>query len=696
MGLTAVSAPLFWQQGAPLGGLGNGADQFHASRAAFTHGAPGWQAAPLAQFAEGLRPSLQPVADALHWGGLLGDQRVLATAFSVPLGAPVYTGLHFWLRRRGQPGPLRLALCADAAGSPGAPLPGGLATLTAEDLPGTQAEWREIPLPALGLLDAGDYHLLLYADPADTASDGWQVGLTATANALTSAAGSNWQTAAAGLAYRLTADWPARRYHCFTLAGSLYAAETRADGQPGRLYLNGGRGLATSAADDTLTDTRQNWPPEAWAGSWVWLRSGTGTGQRRRISGNDANTLAVSPAWEALPDATSEYLIYATVHWQDITPVSGALIDGVVSSVAVVNDEAHLAQGKTISILRMRWNPAASPPTHEFMDDGGMNADLMYTFYHPGEGVQIWRARNDNMLISRGAPASWGATTSYGSGIPVGDASQPITRLLDQDGALLVFKTDSLWRVEADEPRRLNLGLDQLPDPHNGVAACLQGGAALFSWADGVARLERDQLTEGGPPLAGGRVTALLPLGPARLLAAWQRQPDSSAQLLLQEGAAWHPLWQGAAGLQGVFAQPCPGSLPWLWLESGGELLGLPLPEPGAPWPQDLPLAPEAMLESPALDFEAPFDRKIITEVRIASHGRPEFALEAQLDDEIGGEAWRRLGESVDLTDGVLPLNLPPARRARFRLRLDATPGEPPRLLGWQVVARQDSEPMPG
>lgn len=73
------------------------------------------------------------------------------------------------------------------------------------------------------------------------------------------------------------------------------------------------RGQATGGTTTTLVDgglgvDRAAWTTNQWAGYWVYIFSGTGTGQIRQISGNTGTTLSWSTIGTA-PDSTSRYFI---------------------------------------------------------------------------------------------------------------------------------------------------------------------------------------------------------------------------------------------------------------------------------------------------------------------------------------------------------------------------------------------------
>ena len=67
-------------------------------------------------------------------------------------------------------------------------------------------------------------------------------------------------------------------------------------------------GTAESGSATTLVDNDKTWTTDQWANKVVVIIAGTGSGQTRKITSNDATTLTV-PAWITNPDATSQYVI---------------------------------------------------------------------------------------------------------------------------------------------------------------------------------------------------------------------------------------------------------------------------------------------------------------------------------------------------------------------------------------------------
>ena len=82
--------------------------------------------------------------------------------------------------------------------------------------------------------------------------------------------------------------------------------------EPQTVYATGTATSATTGSEPfTLTDTTQNWVPNAFVGYYVRITGGHGIGQVRVIIANTANTITLSQDWEALsaPNSTSTYTI---------------------------------------------------------------------------------------------------------------------------------------------------------------------------------------------------------------------------------------------------------------------------------------------------------------------------------------------------------------------------------------------------
>jgi len=65
----------------------------------------------------------------------------------------------------------------------------------------------------------------------------------------------------------------------------------------------------STALEDLDKKGASAWTTDQWKNRFVSINAGAGAGQTRTVSSNNANTLTVSPAWNLIPDGTSEYVI---------------------------------------------------------------------------------------------------------------------------------------------------------------------------------------------------------------------------------------------------------------------------------------------------------------------------------------------------------------------------------------------------
>jgi predicted phage tail protein len=79
-------------------------------------------------------------------------------------------------------------------------------------------------------------------------------------------------------------------------------------------------GTAESGSSTTLVDTDKVWVASEHVGREVEIVNGTGSGQARNITANDATSLTVDPAWETTPAADSQYQIVENAIDGDGTP----------------------------------------------------------------------------------------------------------------------------------------------------------------------------------------------------------------------------------------------------------------------------------------------------------------------------------------------------------------------------------------
>jgi hypothetical protein len=660
------------------------AARFYDSRAAWTMSPGVLHAAPQWRFAQGLRNAVQQVPGDVSWKGLLSAQRYLAARFTTS-AAFTAQRVRVWLRRVGNPGALNIGLHAESSGAPGAQLAGTSASIGSADVADVVSELHSFDLTGAALSAATNYYVLLSGGVHDNAANHWEIAVQElAANGLYSADGASWSAALYRAYFRVEDAALVRNFIFFRMGGALYAADQRANGAASHLYMNGERGVVTSATSTSLSDTHKLWSADQWAGAWVRITRGKSAGQTRRIAANGAGDLSVA-AWDLTPDTTSEYLIYATDYWQDISPVLGDLIDGTVRDVAVVNEHALLAQGDAVPILRVRFNAAAATPAHEFDDDGTNVADLLHSFHHPVSGPQVWRGLIAAGEVSRAAPANWLTAMTFGAGIKVGEKTQALRKLFDWSGQLWVLKTDSFWQLnDNDQATRKNVGLESYPADANSQPLLTWNGQIWFGWGAALLASNGSSLQDLGPGRAEslpagrqGALAGLAPWGAGRLLAA-VNAGDHESSVAVWDGAAWHEVMrapQAGKPLQSIAVQECAGGQARLWACADGELICVALPrESSDPLADDeLRYQHEAVLVSASIDMEAARLPKFINQVSLLSRGlgpNAQVALDYQVDGEIGGATWRQAGAFYASPLDSVAMDVGPLHALRVRLRL--------------------------
>jgi hypothetical protein len=643
--------------------------------------------APQWRLARGLRNSVQHLPGSVSWKGLIGDSRFVSARFTIGASNLAAARARVWLRRIGSPNPLFLAIHDDDDGAPGVAVPDLASSVSIADVTDVVSVFHSFDLADAGtdLLAGIDYHLVVRASALDNAANHWEIGVDPKfAGGHSSVDGDAWVPTKSA-AYLCIEDTGLKRnFHFFQLGGALYAADQRANGSPSHVYINGDRGLATGGSAVSLEDADKAWIADQWAGAWVRIVKGKGANQARQIESNGVYELHVT-AWDITPDITSEYAIHATDLWRDISPASGDLIDGVITSVAVMDDHALFAQANGQPLMRMRFNTALSVPAHEFDDDGTNTADLLRMFHHPQYGPQLWRAVFSSGEVSRAAPAAWGTPLTFGTGIKVGDKSQAIRALYDHDGAFTVLKADSLWVIaENDRASRLSVGLEALADSRN-PAACSLAGQLLLGWGHRLFAYSSGNLTELGPnrelglpPGRQGSLAALQPLGAAHLAVAMDAGESGTSSILVWENGAWHELMRAPGigeRMQALKVQDCPGTRPRLWFALAGDLGYIDLPQDGdSPLSDDgLGYQHEAVMISATIDMGAARLPKFLKEVSLLNRNLGsgvQINLDYQVDDQVGTDHWPSSGAFYSSPSDSLPLSAGQVHAIRFRLRL--------------------------
>jgi hypothetical protein len=113
-------------------------------------------------------------------------------------------------------------------------------------------------------------------------------------------------------------------------------------------------GTVTDSSDNTLEDDTQTWTANEYADMYVFIYSGTGINQFRKILSNTEDTLTIEEDWDENPDITSKYRIIYT----GTNPIVNEKIDGTGTDTLFV-DNYPLIQVQSLKINDVSVTPSS-------------------------------------------------------------------------------------------------------------------------------------------------------------------------------------------------------------------------------------------------------------------------------------------------------------------------------------------------
>jgi hypothetical protein len=654
--------------------------------------------------ARGLRSEdlYMPTRDAgdVEFKALLGAQLYVSNIFTASASYNADKA-YLWIRRRGTPGTLTLKLHSDSSGEPGTVLQTVTKTIT--DITDYISVYQVFDWTGTEALTSGTvYHLSVYGASTDDTDNHWEVGANPLDNSgKISADGSTWAGTTFAMYYRVTDADTARRWFRFTLSDAFYIVDSKDDNTTASvMYINGDRGKATSATSTTLTDSARSWTTDRWVGAWVRITKGTGSGQSRQITANTATQLTVA-TWTTNPDNTSEFVIYATEWFTQVTFSGGTPTLGTVKSEpAVANNVAYIPQGTAV-ILHMQWN--ASTKAHDGYAETAATvqglADFVIVTNDRADGPVIWRANNNSAtgsggdvtvsranLLSSGAYIAWNTQLTFNTtAIKTGSSSFKITGLGKKEDLVYVFREDGLGILMSDKFTNVDTGTDKTPSPKNGSASISTGQFVYYSWLHSLIRIYGsthddigdDYRSAGLPDGREGNYADLESY--LKLLFCAIDANTGTSSVLVWDGLGWHEMIRGWAGGRIRFCkmQVCPETRNRLWTNIGGDLVyqEMPLNRAAPRLDNGACYQHEAVIESASIDMGAAsglpkFIKDLtVTVANLNANGR-EVYVDFQVDDNVHTTNWTPAGMLTESPESVLFLGLENVRRFAYRLRI--------------------------
>lgn len=622
-------------------------------------------AGPLEQYVSGLRSQDQTTPTHVRWVQATESQRYLYKRFTASAS---YTAgiVWLWVRRKGQPGDLTIALYSDSSGEVGALL--ASKTVAYTRLEDVLSEWLDESI-SQALTSGSAYWLVINAASTDNNDQHWKIACSPTVGATyQSTAFDSTPTATAfDLYYRLTEANTTNTCIPYEYKEQQYFVISGATGAP-RLYMAGDRGTADANTGQMskVIDATKTWSTNQWVGHVVMLTDGTGKLEPniwRTVTANDASSLTVDVDWTITQDTTTEYVILGTT----LTEITGHGLTAPVTSVLVsTTGVIYFAMGDAVTMRRMREYTSTGTWTREFADETA-TTKAVHMVYKPQSQKIVISNNSDasgNVSVTTSTNATipdWGTALTWGTAVKVDSKYRRITSLVvypDAAGneAVWAMKTDVPFMIPSTgNPYPINLPeMKTVRSPNNGVNPLVNGVYLYFPMLQGLERYYAMQVDDIGPNLGEG-----LPVNRRGPIVAMQGYPGkmfiaidagTAGYSSIMDSGGWHERYRAPYGqrITAMAFQVVPGTgLDRLWFYQGNDLLFLPFPSDTVNELEDAnyPFAPEFSVTLSRMHAGMFDTQKIIKKVKLQTE-------RLEVNDATGEPVcWFELDYRLDAND---------------------------------------------
>ena len=378
----------------------------------------------------------------------------------------------------------------------------------------------------------------------------------------------------------------------------------------------------------------------------------------------------------------------STDNWDARALDSGDALAGVVTSVAVSNDVAHMARGTNNKIWKFRNNAGS----YEGKNDTTSYADILLAIDR-----NLWRVVAADVAVSVAKVRGWLKRLAFGPNIECGDQSYSITALTTHNSVLQVRKQDSLGLVFDGDNVKDDVGLDAVFETGSSNAMASVNKALYFSWSHSVERLFEGIMDDIGPwkgtGMPSGRtgvVSAILPV------IGWQfwsiDAVGGTSSVLGYNGQGLGEVFRAPETNQSIEAitwQPVANDNPRLWISCGTDLYYINFPQDTLSPQNDTSVnyMHESYLEYSLIDMGAAELKKLFHEFTILSKNLTDdikISVDIQLDDKIGltgWSNWKGKGTLIDSPTDTISINEGDVKSIRIRLRLETNDADVPPII---------------
>lgn len=393
----------------------------------------------------------------MGWIGLYPEYIGTATQITHSSGWSQYDRLTVWVKKIGQPGNLAVRLYTNSGGEPG--LQQANISVSEADIPEEGIPFKlEIDWTGQSATIGTTSFIALFGNTTDNQSNHWRIGVDADGGGSLKYENTPLSYSAADytMYYRIQ-NVPQNRKmeHFFEYYGALYVISNTSTAAAAKIYINGDRGISTTSSTQTLlNDTAKSWTTNEWAGAWLKTMDGPpeNIGKVRKIASNTSTSLTLEGnGYDVSMGTTTEYVIFDTPIWTDITPGGGVQLDNPVKDVCVVDDFVYLAIGTKTAypVVRMRWD--SGTPGHLWEDDTGNQADFILYLEDPDNEAQVYYFDKYNCTVAHSPVTAWGTPSGFGKDIEVGDSNHPINGVYVHNGEIYAFKANGRYKLVRSE-----------------------------------------------------------------------------------------------------------------------------------------------------------------------------------------------------------------------------------------------------
>lgn len=631
----------------------------------------------------------------LTWVQLFSATRYLASKFVADESFSADYA-RMWVRRVGQPGTLTVEICADNAGTPGTVAV--TATLTAADVADVISYFKQFNWTSTTTITSTTtYHIKIYGASTDNKTNHWEVGgLDGGSSNYYSSNNSSWNAGTFRPFYYIADADVSRTFFPFMLDSAMYVVDKKDDQTTAsKLWINGDRGVATSAASTSITDSAKSWTTDRWAGAYVKIVRGTGAGQVRAISSNTSTALTISTAWDKTPSTDSEFVIFGTRWFTEIATTGLSVVSG---APVVSNRIVYFPQGTSGYIRNMVYN--ATTKAHAFAAEGTNQAFLMLST-SDAAGGRIWAFDTAAKYASAVAYSTTPTALTFTS-LTVGGETYYATGVAEKDGLVYVFKENGIWNVSLSNVTttptativKLQTGIEKTPSPYNGFGVVSHQQFLYYSWMHSLVRVYGSSHDDIGQDWAGwglpdGRegIFTSLDTYTSLLVCAVDAGSSGTSSVLGWDGLGWHELVRGydvGKRIRMVKVQPCQETRNRLWTDMGGDLVfqEMPLKKSSPRLDNGSRYMHEAVIESSVIDMgTASALPKFIKELTVYCENLGdgnEINIDYQVDDAIHTSSWVEATTLFQSPEATAFLGLSNVRKFVYRLRINSSDNTAP------------------